>query len=302
MQSRVKRRVWLAVGAGLGLLLLLGSALATDRAEFCPTCHEMQPYYDSWARGPHEESATCIDCHVEPGLPARLAHKPVALGEVWAHFFGNTRFPLATPPEIPSARCTRCHDELPETMDGFPHAEHTEQGACAQCHVDTGHVVTTAQLIAADAYAPGVKPARLSGEVATVEGGRANLSGHPTTSCQRCHDMRKTTCSACHEPPHEARGDCSTCHKPGVAFGFVHPSRTARCTPCHTAPAGNHPATTETCVACHTEPGVTWEFRHPGDLGEHSYRSFACAKCHPKNFTTASCTCHGGRPPEEDDD
>jgi len=262
VQRRSKQWVWIGVGAGVGLLLLVGSALATDRAEFCPTCHEMQPYYDSWVAGSHKGSATCIDCHVEPGLPARLAHKPVALGEVWAHFFGNTKFPLATPPEVPSGRCIRCHDELPGTVNGFPHAEHTREGGCAACHFDAGHVVTSAQLKAADAFAPGVKPARLTGDVATVDGGTANLPGHPATSCERCHDMRRTRCSACHTPPHEARGNCSACHTAAAAFAF----------------------------------------RHPGDLGEHSFRSFACVKCHPRDFTHASCTCHGGRPPEEDDD
>ena len=66
------------------------------RPAFCQTCHEMGPYYDAWAVGQHAETATCIDCHVDDGLPARFAHKFVALGEVKAHFLGDTTFPAAS--------------------------------------------------------------------------------------------------------------------------------------------------------------------------------------------------------------
>ena len=34
-----------------------------------------------------------------------------------------------------------------------------------------------------------------------------------------------------------------------------------------------------------------------GNNGEHS---FPCAKCHPKGFSAASCTCHGGNAPSGD--
>ncbi len=62
--------------------LFVGTALATDRPQFCPSCHEMQPYYDAWANGPHKD-VWCIDCHVPEGMPARFAHKFVALTEVY---------------------------------------------------------------------------------------------------------------------------------------------------------------------------------------------------------------------------
>jgi RNase P subunit RPR2 len=48
------------------------------------------------------------------------------------------------------------------------------------------------------------------------------------------------------------------------------------------------------CASCH-KPLVAWTkatFSHPS-AGEHSYRSFACVKCHPNGYSTAYCSCHG---------
>jgi len=55
------------------------------------------------------------------------------------------------------------------------------------------------------------------------------------------------------------------------------------------------------CASCH-KPLVAWTkatFSHPS-AGEHSYRSFACVKCHPNGYSTAYCSCHGGNPPKGD--
>ncbi len=83
----------------VGIILLIGVlaffpvALATDQAAFCKSCHGMVPFYDAWAQGQHAGHATCIDCHVDAGYPARFAHKFVALGEVYAQLFTNVEVP-----------------------------------------------------------------------------------------------------------------------------------------------------------------------------------------------------------------
>jgi trimethylamine-N-oxide reductase cytochrome c-type subunit TorC len=257
------KRAWtigaiVVVGAACVAALFVGTALYTDRPQFCPSCHEMQPHYDAWAAGPHKDTP-CIECHVAPGYPARFTHKFVALGEVWSHFFGNRSFPLAVAPVVPDSRCVTCHEKVPAKIGSFPHDVHAKKGGCAQCHVDTGHKVTAEALQNAGVFAPDVVPARIGGKLARVGQGSANLPGHPTVSCSECHDLSATPCSACHQPPHEKRGECSQCHRAAAKFEFSHPS-----------------------------------------AGEHSWKSRTCKQCHPNSLTEVYCTCHKGRPPQDD--
>ena len=354
----------------------IGSAIATDASSFCPTCHEMRPYYAAWEDGTHgHEGVDCIDCHVNPGMAARLEHKPVALLEVWAHFFGNTSFPLPTSPTVPNARCTRCHPTVKVTRKNFSHELHAAKGTCEDCHPTTGHAVSAQALKDAGIFNPNVVTRPLALKVAAVNGGKANLNGHVNVVCSRCHDMKATGCRACHKPPHEERGDCAQCHRPGATFvfthpsggdcaschkvpgdhpaaaigkqcalchvagkswGFSHPKAGATCVNCHKVPgkhpsaaAGkacttchasgkswsfSHPASGSNCTGCHARPaghyagacfschknpGASWAFSHPS-AGEHSWRSIACAKCHPNGNATYYCTCHNGQPPNDD--
>ena len=280
--------------------LFVGSALATDQSQFCPTCHEMQPHYAAWSQGPHRD-VSCIECHVNRGIPARFAHKFVALGEVYAHFTGDNKFPRVVPPDVPDDRCVPCHQDLPDTIGKFPHAAHADKGKCAECHYDTGHDVTDQALKAAGVFAPDVVPQRLGSNLATVGAGKANLPGHQPVSCSRCHDMAATPCSACHAPrdaehPRVGKQPCTQCHSAtGASWEFSHPEVSTDCTNCHKAPA-NHPA--GACESCHRQSGESWGFRHPR-IGEHSYRSFDCKKCHPDSYDKVYCTCHKGRPPRD---
>jgi hypothetical protein len=337
-----KAALWVAGVALLCVVLFFPVALATDQASFCPACHEMAPYYDAWLVGQHREQATCIDCHVDDGLPARFAHKFVALGEVKSHFLGDTTFPRATPPQVPNERCTRCHATLPPaTEGGFSHKIHAEKGTCAACHAATGHDVTTAKLQAAGIFNAGVRRTVNRGEFATVDGGQANIKGHKRVQCSRCHDMAKSGCARCHKPKsatnHPWKGDCSQCHEAGNEFAFKHPASTDcakchkpgdkhfkpasgkldACMTCHPTPDDrwgfSHPGSGADCAGCHTpptkhlagqcsqchhRPGASWQFSHPS-AGEHSWKSRPCAACHPKNYTSAYCTCHGGNAPND---
>jgi nitrate/TMAO reductase-like tetraheme cytochrome c subunit len=293
-KSRRFRR-W-AIIAGVAVLLLIAvtvpAMVYTERPQFCPTCHEMSPYYDAWAVGKHAKTS-CVDCHVDPGVVAHGLHKFVALKEVWDHFTKDNRFPAYTV-ELPNSRCIACHRTVAvKSKSRFSHAFHASKAACKDCHATTGHEVTLVSLrdagiLAADPTSP------------PVPGGSTPSSapGHIAVPCQHCHDQAKMLCSVCHSAPHESRGECSGCHATGAKFVFTHPSSTD-CAKCHKPPAGHYGTT---CSACHkpTVPFAKTLFRHAGNTGEHSYRSFACAKCHPNGYSSASCTCHGGRAPSGD--
>lgn len=279
--------VWSVVGL-LAALVVGTSLVYTEQSSFCPTCHEMVPYYNAWRTGPHARAAQCVDCHVDSGLLAHLAHKPIALKEVWDHFFRDNRFPNFDV-ALPNSRCVRCHGRVPDPSGSrFTHARHLDRAQCKDCHARTGHVVSLASLSAEGVLKPdSVQPMPSSGSPSSI-------TGHITVICQRCHDQAKMKCSACHQAPHEPRGECSNCHKPGKTFVYAHTSRTD-CASCHKPPA-NHFGSD--CKACHTPttPFAKTSFTHPAT--HHDYRSRPCVKCHPNGYTTAVCTCHGGNPPK----
>lgn len=273
--------------------VLIGSMVFTERPQFCPVCHEMGPYYDAWAAGPHNE-ISCADCHVDPGVVSHGLHKFVALKEVWDHFTRTNLFPNYTV-ELPDSRCEACHPKVRDTLGAkFSHALHAGKAPCKDCHATVGHTVTLAALDTA-----GILKLAATGPPTPGGATPSAAAGHIGVACQRCHDQAKMKCSQCHKAPHEVKpGECSDCHTTGTKFVFVHTTNTA-CASCHKPPA-NHFGSS--CATCH-RIGVPFRnatFRHTGDTGEHSYRSFACVKCHPKDYSSASCTCHGGKPPRDD--
>lgn len=319
---------------GIAVVLVVGAvgvaaAVYTERPQFCPTCHEMGPYYIAWAAGPHKQFS-CVDCHVDPGIVNHGLHKLVALKELWDHFTRKNLFPNYTV-ELPNARCQSCHAKVKDTLGAkFSHSVHTTKALCKDCHATAGHEVTLAVLGRAGILKPAATGPPTPGGMTP-----SAASGHIKVACQRCHDQAKMKCSQCHNAPHEIKpGDCSNCHTTDAKFVFRHTADTA-CAKCHKPPASHfagdcaschksggsswaftHPLSTA-CADCHKPPanhfgsscaschsvGVPFRnatFRHTGNTGEHSYRSFACVKCHPNGYSAASCTCHGGRPPRGD--
>ncbi len=290
--TQLSKPVAIAIGVVVLLLAVVafvGIAKATDQPAFCRSCHEMVPYHDAWAQGPHKD-VSCIECHVDSGEVARLAHKFVALKEVVAHVQGDWEFPRETPPSVPNKRCLSCHAKVTVEQARFDHALHAKRGDCATCHSLVGHDVTVAALRDAGIYS-GLVPATASVDastVAVVNGGQANLAGHVNVTCSRCHIMANTACSACHKPQHKPRGACSMCHAPGATFVFVHPKDRPDCETCHTKPA-KHTTIPGKCTDCHKQTGVAWSFKHPG-------KNATCATCHkpPAKHPTGACTnCHG---------
>ena len=146
-----------AAAAALVLAGGLGAAQATDSPAFCRSaCHEMEPFAAAWEAGPHA-GVSCVECHVDPGMAARLKHKPEAFGEVLSHISGDVSFPLADPTGVPDSRCLQCHQDVLADEPGFSHGEHAERGSCDGCHAQVGHKVDEAALEAAGVFDPEVK-------------------------------------------------------------------------------------------------------------------------------------------------
>lgn len=272
----------------------LGVAKATDSPSFCRSaCHEMQPYAEAWDQGPHA-GISCVECHVNTGA-ARLTHKVSALGEVVSHVKGGVTFPLVEHSPIPNERCVRCHENVQVTSTGFNHAKHADGRNCEDCHRTAGHEVDPAALKAAGIFNPDAQRQVVAARIATVDGGSANVPGHVTIACSRCHDLAKTGCGTCHAPKHEGTGpaeklaECGTCHAAGEKFVFTHPTpEGAVCGSCHQPPTtAKHTAFTGECQTCHTKGGASWKFTHTA--------SADCTTCHtrPAKHRDGACTqCH----------
>jgi nitrate/TMAO reductase-like tetraheme cytochrome c subunit len=324
MRNRGRRNLLLAtpIPALLlaGVLALGGGSVAaikaTEAPAFCAKCHEMQPFHDAWAKGPHK-NISCVACHVDPGTTAEVTHKVSALKEVYDHFASSPRFP-GKDVSVPNARCLVCHTDLPQkTKSGFPHAAHLSRTPCVSCHPDAGHNVTVDALAKAGLLAASNTTAPPSAE---TTGGQ-----HIAVDCSRCHDLVKTACSSCHTPKHAPRGTCSTCHAAGPAWTFTHPGSAATCVTCHEPPKSHytaacttchdlqtpfaktvykhadpqcttchalpdgHIATPLVCSTCHAKPGVDWSFTHPA--------STACTTCHAAPATHFGSDCAGCHKP-----
>lgn len=214
--QRVRRRrrlVYLGVGLAVLTLAVLGAAIYTERPAFCPTCHEMRPYYDAWVTGRHSSTA-CVDCHVDPGVVAHGLHKFVALQEVVHHLQGDTDFPRPMVEALPNRRCVRCHPSV-KAVAGvtFSHEDHWDRVQCRKCHVAVGHVVTLASLKEQGVLTGG----ELASVPATVP--TPDLSKHRQVKCLDCHNLSQMRCLQCHQAPHESEPvDCSGCHVPGNTF------------------------------------------------------------------------------------
>jgi len=306
--SRSLPRVLTGVVGLIALGVLIASLTLTERSSFCATCHEMVPYNEAWTASSHHDDAPCVACHVDSGLFNHLAHKFVALREVWDHFASASTYPTGA--DVPDSRCLACHKTIKISSTQawnkpFPHARHIGRASCETCHSTVGHAVTAGSLRAAGVLAPSYSHLG-EAAIATAPGvpavTRTHLlykgSQHRNVICFACHSLQDTGCELCHQPQHAARGACKQCHKPGDLWTPRHPTN-ANCQDCHTPPQ-NHFGTP--CSRCHdpNTPFAETRFAHPTINGKHTYRSFACAKCHPDGYATHSCTCHGGNPPSGD--
>ncbi len=293
-----RRRRWILglsiFGAVIVLLVIASFVTAhyTSASPFCVSCHEMDPYNASWQDSTHASpAAECRDCHIPPGALSYVETKLFSFREIWVHLTehsgeGHSEPPLAVTREIPNSSCYRCHETPVDTTLGnvpFSHEAHADE-SCIDCHVRLVH--------------RGVPPLAYRDPAAM-------------SSCLTCHDGSTAPgqCSYCHTPPHQPRGECSSCHSltswGSAGSGHPFPREGAHagldCTDCHVSKPGveNIPGTTlaradpacnschddqhgglTDCASCHTPTSwsdVTFEHPFPIDGG---HADLTCADCH----------------------
>ena len=277
-----RRRRWRALRIAIVLVVIaaifagasLAAAAYTERNSFCEhACHEMEPYGATWEKSAHHQVA-CVHCHIKPGTVQFVKAKGSALREVWVHFTGDVKAPIAVTRHIPDTTCTTsdCHPSgsvpSPITLVGaatasaspspaassappvtFSHTQHQDGIPCIDCHAQVVHTNVPGK--------PFIDPASMA-------------------FCLRCHNGKQASgaCQTCHKAPHAQRGPCTDCHELGSwASTFRHPAplgaphRKIVCEKCHTEASALEVGFPAGCVSCHAKEHKT-------------VKQVLCARCH----------------------
>jgi nitrate/TMAO reductase-like tetraheme cytochrome c subunit len=267
---RRKRLVVGWVGGAVVLLLsIVASAEYTSQPSFCPTCHYMEPYYQSWQTSGAHSDIACATCHFPPGIAGTIKGKAEGLVQVVNYLASSytRRKPWA---EIDDVSCMQsgCHDTRLEgqvTFKGvaFDHAPHLEslrrgkQLRCTSCHsqiVQGDHITVTETTCF-------LCHMKVGGEVSPEE--FAALS-----NCQTCHRWDS--------PDADPNAELTIFHRDVI-------DRDIACNQCHAKTiVGDGFVPPETCFGCHSEQDrldriADTPFLHATHITENKIE---CVQCH----------------------
>lgn len=253
---------------GIFLLLIAGSAEYTSRPAFCPTCHYMETFYQSWRTSAHN-NVDCVECHFEPGISGTIRGKVNGLVQIvnYVSMSYKKRKPWA---EIPDNTCARsgCH-EMQSIKDStynfkgvlFSHKNHLQEQRrgktlkCTSCHSQV------------------------------VQGSHIEVT---EATCFTCHFKRSD------DPEHkfDKLSNCSTCHswenkskEEMAGFRYDHTSvveNKIACLDCHSnTVTGKGDVVKERCFQCHFETERLEKFGdtkliHETHIKKHSMKCFTC--------------------------
>ncbi|MBL8006633.1 MAG: NapC/NirT family cytochrome c [Ignavibacteria bacterium] len=264
------KRFLLFSGIYLFLFLLLFSAAAeyTSRPSFCPTCHYMETFYQSWRTSQHNK-VDCVECHFEPGISGTIRGKLNGLVQIvnYVSLSYKKRKPWA---EIPDNTCARsgCHEKqaLQDSVYDFKgvkfnhknHLQELRRGKtlkCTSCHSQI------------------------------VQGTHMEVT---ESTCFNCHFKKSD------DPEHkyDRLADCSTCHswkgktkEEMSLYRYDHTvvaNNDISCLSCHASTvAGNGEVGKERCFQCHFENEKLEKFNdtekmHETHIKKHSVKCYVC--------------------------
>lgn len=267
---RSKRIIWGSVGGFVVVLLsVYASAEYTSRPEFCPTCHYMEPYYDSWKSAEAHTDVPCSKCHFPPGIAGTVKGKIEGLVQVVNYLSSSytRRKPWA---EIDDASCMQsgCHDTALEgrvdfngvVFDHGPHLSGLRRGKqlrCTSCHsqiVQGDHIRVTETTCFLCHLKEG-------GEVEPAE-------FEKLSSCQTCHHWDS--------PDLDQTAQLTLFHRDVL-------DRDIACEQCHAnTVVGDGFVPHETCFGCHSEQDrldqiTNTELLHSKHISENKIE---CVQCH----------------------
>jgi hypothetical protein len=250
------------------LILTAAAAEYTSRPSFCPTCHYMETFYQSWRTSGHNK-VDCVECHFEPGISGTVRGKLNGLVQIvnYISLSYKKRKPWADIPDNTCAR-TGCHETqaLKDSVYNFKgvlfnhknHMQELRRGKtlkCTSCHSQI------------------------------VQGTHIEVT--PAT-CYNCHFKKSddpehkydklSKCSNCHNWENKSQAEMSQAR-------FNHTvvvENKMSCYDCHTnTVVGNGDVEKERCYQCHFETErldkfEDTEFMHNTHIAKHSMKCFSC--------------------------
>lgn len=250
------------------VILVAISAEYTSRPSFCPTCHYMETFHQSWKVSTHSK-VDCVECHFEPGMSGTIKGKLNGLVQIvnYVSLAYKKRKPWA---EISDNTCARagCHimESIQDSLYDFNGIEFSHRSHLGE-----------------------------------MEGGKS-------LKCTSCHtqveqdthmEVTASTCNNCHfkksnntEHNFSKLSDCKTCH----SLDKKSPEQLAEmrynhsmvvknkvdCASCHTnVVAGDGNVGKERCMQCHFETDKLGKYTdtkliHESHIRERSIKCFSC--------------------------
>lgn len=271
--------ILLASIVGVIVLIGVGTHYRMNDADFCTTCHYMEPYYRHWQASAHAD-VTCVKCH-DYGVGS------LALSTI--RYWTNT-YTTRPKSNVPDEACLQCHEEsslsaLKEYRQGimFDHQAHLskplrgEDLRCTSCHnqiVQFDEEVTPTHMTVND---------RSCFVCHFKDAGQ----GEAITGCDACHGMPKTTVqhggfAFDHAPYLKAGVECKQCHTQIVKGDGSVPE--GKCYACHVERSRNEHSREELhqihvttngidCFQCHSD------IKH-GNFEMVSSLEIQCENCH----------------------
>ncbi|MFZ4589815.1 MAG: NapC/NirT family cytochrome c [Ignavibacteria bacterium] len=253
----------------LFIIFLAATAEYTSRPSFCPTCHYMEPFYNSWKSSSHNK-IQCVQCHFEPGLEGKIKGKLNGLVQIVSYV--STSYKKRKPwADIPDNTCSRegCHvnqsiqDTVYETKGvSFNHKHHLSELRrgkklkCTSCHsqiVQGSHMQVTYGTCFNCHFHKSDDPEHKFDKLA---------------NCQTCHNLKGKT--------QEQLASMKYNHNVVV-------KNEMECASCHTnVISGKGEVGKERCFQCHFEDNKMdkyndVEFMHKTHIAKHSMN---CMYCH----------------------
>jgi NapC/NirT cytochrome c family, N-terminal region. len=136
-QKKVMGALFVLVIIGVGGMLSM--AKNADKPEFCASCHNIKPYYDSWhdsnllAKKHADAHIDCHSCH-EESMEKKISE---GIKYITGTYDMSKR-------KFPNEMCTKCHNDMDKikaktVFDNKgekvnPHDAHPGEQNCTECH------------------------------------------------------------------------------------------------------------------------------------------------------------------------
>ncbi len=168
-KTQIIKKICICLGigtiAGILIFVILEATLTNlSSPEYCKSCHEMRPAYESWKRSPHYDNkigyaVNCQSCH----LPSKEKHYfqysamkiYKSIKDICKHYFGkkyDSKLLYTTVMlNMPNSRCICCHNNLlaDSKRSANPIIQQAHKAAienpnnienrCIRCHKFVGH-------------------------------------------------------------------------------------------------------------------------------------------------------------------